>query len=201
MRTRLVPAAEDYSRACIWRKSNVIEKGARDLPSNEYLRRKRSKQIGITTLTHASSAGSLAIHHNSPDIRSFPLECLFLNTAIMLTIYHNPRCSKSREALALAEEFASRNGLQLEVVEYLKTPPSIAQLLNLQRQLGGTVRDMIRDNEDDYTALDLANADDTGLLAAIAVNPKLLQRPIVVYKDRAAIGRPPERLNDLLAEE
>lgn len=119
----------------------------------------------------------------------------------MLTIYHNPRCSKSREALALAEEFASRNGLQLEVVVYLKTPPSIAQLLNLQRQLGGTVRDMIRDNEDDYTALDLANADDTGLLAAIAVNPKLLQRPIVVYKDRAAIGRPPERLNDLLAEE
>lgn len=119
----------------------------------------------------------------------------------MLTIYHNPRCSKSREALSLAEQFASRQGIQLEVIEYLKTPPTIAQLLDLHRQLGGPVRDMIRSNEDEYTELDLAHADETGLLAAIAVNPKLLQRPIVVYKDRAAIGRPPERLNELFSED
>ncbi|HEY0843749.1 MAG TPA: arsenate reductase (glutaredoxin) [Noviherbaspirillum sp.] len=119
----------------------------------------------------------------------------------MLTIYHNPRCSKSREALALVEQFASNQGLPVEIIEYLKTPPTIAQLLTLHRQLGGTVRDMVRSNEDEYAELDLGNADDTGLLAAMTVNPKLLQRPIVVYKDRAAIGRPPEVLIDFLKSE
>lgn len=116
----------------------------------------------------------------------------------MITIYHNPRCSKSREALALAERFAAQNELPLAVVEYLKTPLTLAQLAALHRQLGCGVRDMVRSNEEEYAALDLAQGDDAALLRALAAHPKLLQRPIVVYRGRAAIGRPPELLNDFL---
>ena len=115
----------------------------------------------------------------------------------MITIYHNPRCSKSREALALVERFAAAESLPMEVVEYLKTPPTEAQLATLLRQLGGNVGDMVRDNEDEYSA-HLAQADTASVLCAIAAHPGLLQRPIVVYRDRAAVGRPPERLHDLL---
>lgn len=116
----------------------------------------------------------------------------------MITIYHNPRCSKSREALALAEQFAKENHLALTIVEYLETPPGLTLLQNLQRQLGCEVRDMARTNEEEYSALNLRQADDDTLLRAIAEHPKLLQRPIVVYRDRAAIGRPPELLHALL---
>lgn len=119
----------------------------------------------------------------------------------MITIYHNPRCSKSREALVLTEEFASRQKLQIDVVEYLKTPPTVVQLAELRKHLGGDIRDMVRNNEDEYAALNLANANEAEILGAIAAHPKLLQRPIVIYKGRAMIGRPPERLNDLLKEE
>lgn len=116
----------------------------------------------------------------------------------MITIYHNPRCSKSREALAIVEQFASGQNLGIEVVDYLKTPPGVEQLSSLHQMLGGDVRDMVRSNEDEYTALGLGEADDAALLAAVAAHPKLLQRPIVVYKGRAMIGRPPERLGELL---
>lgn len=116
----------------------------------------------------------------------------------MITIYHNPRCSKSREAFAMVEQFASDHQLRLEVVDYLKTPPSVEQLSSLYQTLGGDVRDMVRSNEEEYTALGLGEANDDTLLAAVAAHPKLLQRPIVVYKGRAMIGRPPERLDELL---
>lgn len=116
----------------------------------------------------------------------------------MITIYHNPRCSKSREGLALTEQFASKAGQPLTVVEYLKTPPDLAQLTSLHRQLGGSVRDMVRSGEEEYATLDLAQADDDALLRAIAAHPKLLQRPIVACQGRAVIGRPPERLDEFL---
>lgn len=116
----------------------------------------------------------------------------------MITIYHNPRCSKSREALALVEQFAKENHSTLAIVEYLKTPPDLTLLQSLQRQLGCEVRDMVRTNEEEYSALNLQQADDNTLLHAIAEHPKLLQRPIVVYRDRAVIGRPPELLHALL---
>lgn len=119
----------------------------------------------------------------------------------MITIYHNPRCSKSREALALVEQFAARHACQVEIIEYLKSPPSAAQLSELHRLLGGPVGEMVRSNEAEYAALDLVNATDAFLLSAVAAHPKLLQRPIVIYKGRAAIGRPPERLHDLLTGE
>ncbi|WER45859.1 arsenate reductase (glutaredoxin) [Cupriavidus sp. WKF15] len=119
----------------------------------------------------------------------------------MITIYHNPRCSKSRETLALVEAAAERLGEPVEVVEYLKAPPSLATLRQLQTMLGVSAREMLRDNEAPYQELDLADPGltDAELLAAVADNPILLQRPVVVRNRRAAIGRPPEKVAALLA--
>ncbi|AVA37370.1 MULTISPECIES: arsenate reductase (glutaredoxin) [Cupriavidus] len=118
----------------------------------------------------------------------------------MITIYHNPRCSKSRETLALVESAAQRLGEPVEIVEYLKTPPSLATLRQLHTMLGLPVRAMIRDGESAYKELDLADPGltDAELLAAVADNPILLQRPVVVRNRRAAIGRPPENVAQLL---
>ncbi|MEO6922030.1 MAG: arsenate reductase (glutaredoxin) [Collimonas sp.] len=115
----------------------------------------------------------------------------------MITIYHNPRCSKSRAALAIAEQFSAQQKLKLEVVDYQKTPLTLAQLQALHRTLGGPVGAMLRDNEPEYAALNLAQADEAALLEAVAAHPKLLQRPIVVYRQRAVIARPPELVNPL----
>lgn len=118
----------------------------------------------------------------------------------MITIYHNPRCSKSREALALVEEFASRKHIQVEVVEYLRSAPTFEQLKALQGMLNCTAADMARSNEEEFVALELEQADDESLLRAIAAHPKLLQRPIVVEGNRAVIGRPPELVLGLLKD-
>lgn len=119
----------------------------------------------------------------------------------MITIYHNPRCSKSRETLALVEAAAPGLGETVEIVEYLKTPPSLSTLRQLHTMLGIPVRAMLRDNEAVYQELDLADAGltDAELLAAVADNPILLQRPVVVRDRRAVIGRPPENVAPLLA--
>jgi arsenate reductase len=112
----------------------------------------------------------------------------------MISIYHNPRCSKSRETLALVQTQADRLGQPLQVIEYLQQTPGIAQLQALQQQLGQPLRAMVRDNEEEYAALNLQNADDAALLAALAAHPRLLQRPIVTFNGKAAIGRPPENV-------
>ena len=117
-----------------------------------------------------------------------------------ITIYHNPRCSKSREAFALVERFATDNDIPLEVVEYLKTPPARAQLETLWKTLGGDLREMMRSNEEEYAALGLDKADEDALLDALAAHPKLLQRPVVVYRGKAIIARPPELLQDFLKD-
>ncbi len=116
----------------------------------------------------------------------------------MITIYHNPRCSKSREALALVEQFATAKSLKLQLVDYLKTPPALSELIALQRQLGTSVDEMVRANEEEFASLNLGQADDMAVLQAIAAHPKLLQRPIVVYRNKAMVGRPPERLHAFL---
>lgn len=116
----------------------------------------------------------------------------------MITIYHNPRCSKSREALALVEAFASSTQIPINVVEYLTSPPSVAQLEELQGMLGCPASEMTRSNEEEFAALGLERAADEDLLRAIASHPKLLQRPIVVFGKRAVIGRPPELVSSLL---
>ncbi|HYD81663.1 MAG TPA: arsenate reductase (glutaredoxin) [Paucimonas sp.] len=115
-----------------------------------------------------------------------------------ITIYHNPRCSKSRETLAIVERFAGEHGVRLHVVDYQRTPPTLAQLQEIRAQLDVPAKEMVRDNEEEFAALGLRDAGDDALLAAVARHPQLLQRPIVVYRGRAAIGRPPERIRGLL---
>lgn len=114
----------------------------------------------------------------------------------MLTIYHNPRCSKSREALALLEA----SGRPLTVIHYLETPPDSAQLLQLVRQLDIPVRELLRTGEEEYATLGLSSPEltEARIIEAIARHPRLLERPIVVNGNRAVIARPPERLKELL---
>lgn len=115
-----------------------------------------------------------------------------------MLIYHNPRCSKSREALALLEA----RGLTPQVVLYLEQPPTLDELTALQRRLGVPAREMLRNGESAYDTLHLADAalSDRQLLRAITDHPVLLQRPIVVDGERALIARPPELLNEWLVE-
>ena len=109
-------------------------------------------------------------------------------------IYHNPRCSKSRQTL----ELLTAKGINPEVVEYLKTPLDAVALKALNAKLGVPVRAMMRTKEAPYKDLRLAEADDTALLAAIAAHPTLLERPIVENGPNAAIGRPPEAVEAVL---
>lgn len=115
-----------------------------------------------------------------------------------MQIYHNPRCSKSRAALEQAEAFAAKQGEPLDVIEYLKTPPSLADLKTLAAQLDTPLRTLVRENEEEYAQLNLASASDEALLKAIAAHPKLLQRPVLVRQGKATIGRTPEALDAFL---
>lgn len=119
----------------------------------------------------------------------------------MITLFHNPRCSKSRATLALVEAAAARLGETLEIVDYLKTPPDLATLTTLQARLGLPARALLRDGEAPYAELGLADAglSDQALLQAVAAHPILLQRPLVVRGERAVIGRPPENVLALFA--
>ncbi len=113
-----------------------------------------------------------------------------------LTLYHNPRCSKSRAALQLLEE----RGLQPVVVHYLDNPLSAAQLRELLSKLDLPPRQLLRSGEDEYRELDLANQalGDDELIAAMVAHPRLIERPILIAGDRAVIGRPPENILELL---
>ncbi|WP_260513679.1 arsenate reductase (glutaredoxin) [Serratia fonticola] len=114
-----------------------------------------------------------------------------------VTIYHNPRCSKSRETLALLEQ----HGVEPQVVLYLDTPPSVAELKKLLQELGFTsARELMRKKEDLYKKLDLADEtlSEEQLLQAMVSNPKLIERPIVVKGGKARIGRPPEQVLEIL---
>ncbi|MGF1688261.1 arsenate reductase (glutaredoxin) [Photobacterium japonica] len=114
-----------------------------------------------------------------------------------VVIYHNPRCSKSRETLALLED----KGLTPTIVTYLTDTPSVEQLQTLFRQLGfATVRDMMRTKEALYKELALGDdaVTDAQLFGAMHANPKLIERPIVVNGDNAAMGRPPENVLTVL---
>jgi arsenate reductase (glutaredoxin) len=117
----------------------------------------------------------------------------------MITIYHNTRCSKSRAACDLVGHALNVSGETVHIVEYLKHPPTIDDLKKLHQMLGGSVRDMIRDNEPIYAELGLADPalSDAVLYKAIAEHPILLQRPIVTRNGRAVIGRPPEGVRAL----
>ena len=112
-----------------------------------------------------------------------------------LTIYHNPRCSKSRAALALLEG----RDVPLRIIEYLKEPPTRAELAALRRKLGLAPNEWVRTGESEYKTarLDVHSPEDK-VLDAMAQHPILIERPIVVRGDRAVVGRPPERVLELL---
>ncbi|MCF6245305.1 MAG: arsenate reductase (glutaredoxin) [Sulfurovum sp.] len=111
-------------------------------------------------------------------------------------IYHNPRCSKSRNAVALLEE----QGVEAEVVKYLDTPPSKEELVSLLKMLGMSARELMRTKEAIYKELGLKDVtDEDALIEAMVKNPKLIERPIVIKEGKAAIGRPIENIIELLA--
>ncbi len=111
-------------------------------------------------------------------------------------IYHNPRCSKSRDTLKLLTE----HGVQPEIIEYLKHPPSAEELTEIVRKLGGSARDLMRTKEPEYrdNILDDVSLSEEVLIEAIVRMPKLMERPVVVIGDKAAIGRPPENILKIL---
>lgn len=113
-----------------------------------------------------------------------------------MKIYHNPRCSKSRQTLHLLEE----RDINAEVVEYLKTPPSKEELGEILDLLGLEPRQLMRTKEAEYQELGLADASLSReqLIEAMVATPKLIERPIVINNGKAAIGRPPETVLDIL---
>lgn len=113
-----------------------------------------------------------------------------------ITLYHNPRCTKSREALALLES----KGVKTHIIEYLKTPLTAQEIRDLLDKLGLFAQDIIRTNEPEYKDLGLFNARYTeeGLIELLAKYPKLIQRPIAVNGNRAVIARPAEKLLEIL---
>jgi len=114
-----------------------------------------------------------------------------------VTIYHNPRCSKSRETLSLLQS----RGVEPQVVLYLETPPDAATLRHLLQMLNlSSARDLMRQKEDLYRTLNLADStlSEEALIQAMVENPKLIERPIVVKRGQARIGRPPEQVLAIL---
>ncbi|BBA33764.1 arsenate reductase family protein [Methylocaldum marinum] len=113
-----------------------------------------------------------------------------------VTIYHNPRCSKSRATL----ELLRNKGIEPTVIEYLKTPPSVSELESILVKLGMEPRDLMRKGEAVYKEAGLNNAEleRKALIAAMVENPILIERPIVLANDKAAIGRPPENVLEIL---
>ncbi|HPQ96552.1 MAG: arsenate reductase (glutaredoxin) [Thiothrix sp.] len=112
------------------------------------------------------------------------------------TIYHNPRCSKSRQTLALLEQ----QGIEPQVIRYLETPPDATTLERLLELLDLSPRELMRKGEDEYQRLGLDDPQLTRaqLIAAMVQHPRLIERPIVVHNGKAAIGRPPEKVLELL---
>lgn len=118
-----------------------------------------------------------------------------MSTAV--SIYHNPRCSKSRETLSLLKA----NGVEPEVVLYLETPPDAKTIKTLLSQLGfASARELMRQKEDLYKELNLADSalNEDQLIQAMVDNPKLIERPIVLANGQARIGRPPESVLEIL---
>jgi arsenate reductase len=110
-------------------------------------------------------------------------------------IWHNPRCSKSRETLAILE---ATPGIDVEVIDYLKTPPDRGKLVRLYRRAGITPRDGLRAGEAIARELGLGRADDDAILDAMVLHPILIERPLVETEKGVRLGRPPERVREIL---
>ncbi|MBA1421061.1 MAG: arsenate reductase (glutaredoxin) [Epsilonproteobacteria bacterium] len=112
-----------------------------------------------------------------------------------VTIWHNPRCSKSRNAVALLEE----QGVEAEVVKYLETPPSKDEIVEVLKMLGISARELMRTKEDIYKELGLKDvSDEDALIDAMVAHPKLIERPVVIKDGKAVIGRPIENIVEIL---
>jgi arsenate reductase len=114
---------------------------------------------------------------------------------VKATIWHNPNCSKSRQALAILEETP---GLEVEIVQYLKNPPSAAKLAQLYRDAGMAAREGLRLSGTDAKERGLTEADDSTVVAAMAEDPKLIERPLVETEKGVRLGRPPENIREIL---
>ena len=111
-----------------------------------------------------------------------------------VTIYHNPRCSKSRKTLELIQG----KGVEPEIVEYLNTPPSAAELKEILTKLGMSASEIVRKKEAKEEGIDVASLDEDALIEALSAHPRAIERPIVVKGGKAVMGRPPENVDDLL---
>lgn len=113
-----------------------------------------------------------------------------------IRIFHNPRCSKSRATLALLQQ----RGLEPEITLYLETPPDAGELSSILNKLGLTARELMRKGDSEYLdqGLDDETLSEDVLIAAMVDSPRLIERPIVLANDRAAIGRPPESVLDIV---
>lgn len=113
----------------------------------------------------------------------------------MVEIWHNPRCSKSRQALALLKE----RGLEAKVVLYLEDPPNAARILDVVRMMGGEAIDLVRTKEALFGELGLSkSSDESTLIEAMATHPRLIERPVVITEKGARIGRPTEAIEKVL---
>jgi arsenate reductase len=111
-----------------------------------------------------------------------------------VTIYHNPRCSKSRAALALLQD----KGVSPEIVEYVNAPPSADELKRILAMLGMKPRELLRTKEAKEAGLDDPNLSDDALIAGMVANPIVIERPIVISGGKARIGRPPESVLEIV---
>lgn len=111
-----------------------------------------------------------------------------------ITIWHNPRCSKSRQTLKLLQD----RGIEPEIVDYQKTPPTVEEISRILVLLEKSPREIIRKGEKIHAELNLTAADDDALIAAMAAHPVLIERPIVEVNGKAALGRPPENVLAIL---
>ena len=111
-----------------------------------------------------------------------------------VTIYHNPRCSKSRQTLELVRE----QGIEPEIVEYLDTPPSAEELKAILKKLGKTAAEIVRKKEAKEEGIDVAALDEDALIKALSDHPRAIERPIVVKGGKARMGRPPESVLEIL---
>lgn len=113
-----------------------------------------------------------------------------------VTIYHNPRCSKSRATLELLQS----HGIEPDIIRYLENPPDADTLKGLLAMLGRSARELLRRGEAEYRelGLDAPELDEAAIIAAMVSHPKLIERPIVVANGKAAIGRPPESVLEIL---
>ena len=113
-----------------------------------------------------------------------------------IIIYHNPRWGKSRDSVGILDE----QGIEYEIIKYLESPPSIHELREIAKKLGVRPKDFIRRGEKDYATLNLSSKlnDDNALFEAMSQFPKIIERPIIINGKKAVIGRPPEKILEIL---